>query len=275
MRVARTAAILLLAGPLAGCLTSSTLLTVKPDGSGTIEQTTTMTPEAMAQVSQLTSGLGAMGGVSKGGKPPDLFSESEARAAAAKLGDGVSFVSSQKIKTAEAEGLRAVYAFSDITKVRLNQKPTTPSAGMPGMKLGGSGPDDIHFRFARQPGGTSVVTLVFPEVTPDQVKRAQSGETAQAADPQALSMARLILKDLRMSIVLQVAGRIIRTNSPYVQGQRVTLVDMDFNELLADEAILRKLQGIESLEQAKTLFKGVKGFTFNFDREVTVEFAGR
>ncbi len=275
MRTARLAVLLLSTIPVAACLTSSTLITVKPDGSGTIEQTTTMSPEAFAQVAQLTSGLGATGERGRGGAVPDLFSETEARAAAGNLGTGVTFVSSEKIKTAEAEGLKAVYAFADVTKVRINQKPSAPAAGMPGMKMGGSGPDDIHFRFARQPGGTSVVTLVFPEVTPDQVKRAQSGETAKSADPQALSMAKLILKDLRISIALQVAGRIVRTNSPHVQGQRVTLLDMDFNQLLADESILQKLQGIDSLEQAKTLFKGVKGFTFNFDREVTVEFAAR
>ncbi len=73
----------------------------------------------------------------------------------------------------------------------------------------------------------------------------------------------------------EVAGRIVKTNSPHVQGSRVTLVNMNFNDMLADESLLQKLQRVESLEQAKTVLKGVKGFTFNFDREVNVEFAGR
>jgi hypothetical protein len=144
-----------------------------------------------------------------------------------------------------------------------------------GMKIGGSGPDDIHFRFARQPGGTSTVTLVFPEVTPEQVKKTQAAGGRGATDPQALAMARMILKDLKISIVMQVAGRIVKTNSPYVEGSRVTLLDMNFGELLADDTILQKLQGVNSLEEAKTVLKGVKGFKFNFDREVSVEFAGK
>ena len=187
----------------------------------------------------------------------------------------MTFVSSEKIKTATAEGLKAIYAFADVTKIRLNQQPNAPAGSVPGVKMGGSGPDEIRFRFSRQPGGASVVTLVFPEVTPEQVKRAQSGGAAKTVDPQALSVAKLIMKDLRLSIVLQVAGRIIRTNSPHVQGPRVTLLDMDFNELASDATMLQKLQGVDSLEQAKIMLKGVKGFTFNFEREVTVEFAER
>ena len=234
-----------------------------------------MAPEVVAQVSQLAAGFGGLSGGAPAGKAPDLFSESTARTAAGTLGEGVTFVSSEKIKTANAEGLKAVYAFADVTKIRLNQRPNAPTGSMPGVKMGGSGPDEIRFRFSRQPGGTSVVTLVFPEVTPEQVKRAQAGDAAKTVDPQALSMAKLFLKDLRLSIVLQVAGRIIRTNSPYVEGPRVTLLDMDFNELASDETMLQKLQGIDSLEQAKAVLKGVKGFTFTFEREVTVEFAER
>jgi len=270
MHLVRTAAVLILVAPLAGCLTSSTLLTIRPDGSGTIEQVTTMAPEMLAQVSQLAAGIGGLGGKAPAGTPPDLFSESAARTAAGALGEGVTFVSSEKIQTANAEGLKAVYAFADVTKIRLNQRPNAPGGTMPGVRMSGSGPEEIHFRFSRQPGGTSVVTLVFPEVTPEQTKRAQPSDATRAPDPQALSMARLILKDLRLSIVLQV-----RTSSPHVQGSRVTLLDMDFNELASDETMLQKLQAVESIEEAKVVLKGVKGFTFSFEREVSVEFAER
>ncbi len=275
MRLIRTAAVLVLVAPLAGCLTSATLLTVRPDGSGTIEQTTTMAPETVAQVSQLSSGLAGLRGEAAAGQPAELFSENDARAAAGALGEGVTFVSSEKIKTASAEGLKVVYAFTDITKIRLSQRPAPPTGPMPGVRMRGSGPEEIRFRFSRQPGGTSIVTLVFPDVAPEQTTPAQPGGAARTIDPQALSMARLVLKDLRLSIVLQVAGRIVRTSSPHVQGQRVTLLDMDFNALSSDETMLQKLQAVESIEAAKAILKGVKGFTFNFEREVSVEFAER
>ncbi len=275
MRIAKTTVVLVLALSSAACLNWSTDLTVRPDGSGTIQQTTTMTAEAMAQMSQLASTFGALGGGNKSTKPPELFTEADARAAATKLGDGVTYVSSERIKTKDAEGIRAIYGFTDITKVRLNEKPSAPVAAQGAMAVGGSAPEDIHFRFARQPGGTSVVTLVFPELTADQVKKVQAAEAKQTIDPQAMSMVRMALKGLRISIVLQVAGRIVKTNSPYVQGSKVTLLEMNFDDLLADETLLAKLQGIDSLEQAKAILKGVKGFKFNFDREVAVEFASR
>ena len=38
---------------LAGCLTSNVLVTVRPDGTGTIEHTTTLRPSAMVELEAL------------------------------------------------------------------------------------------------------------------------------------------------------------------------------------------------------------------------------
>jgi hypothetical protein len=71
---------------------------------------------------------------------------------------------------------------------------------------------------------------------------------------------------------VDVLGTIVKTNSPHVQGSRVTLLEMDFKELLANEALLAKVGQPSSIEEAKTLLAGVKGFKVNLDREVTIEF---
>lgn len=275
MRMLRLVAALLTVLPLGGCITSSTLLIVNADGSGTIEQTMLMGVETYKQITQMMGGLAGLGGQAKDAKPPELFSEAEARSMASRMGEGVSFVSSEKIKTAEAEGLRAVYAFSDITKLTLNERPATPGVAAPAVKLGRAEPENILFKFARQPGGSSVVTLVFPEVPAEEARKIEQAPAGRGVDVQKLDLARMVLKDLRITIEMQVAGRIVRTNSPHVVGSRVTIIDMDFNPLLADPALLKKLEGIESIEQARTALKGVKGFVFSPEREVTVEFVGR
>jgi nitrate reductase NapAB chaperone NapD len=69
-----------------------------------------------------------------------------------------------------------------------------------------------------------------------------------------------------------VAGAIVKTNSPYVQGSKVTLLEMDFAELITNDAVLGKLANPESIEDAKQMLKGVKGVKVNLDREVMVEF---
>lgn len=263
-----------LALALAGCINSTTVINLKTDGSGTIEQTMTMSAQAAAQLQQMASSFGQEG-AGKGG----VFNEQDLRAAAPKMGEGVTFVSATPIHTAEAEGTRAVYAFTDITKLRMDQKPVIPGGvGAAGGVPGGSSPENILFRFAKTPAGTSKVTVVFPEAKIDQARKAPPAQPAKAADPMqaaALGMVKQMFNGLKISILMQPVGRIVKTNSPYVQGQQVTLLEMDFGQLLADEGMLQKLQGAASLEEAKTLLRGVKGVKLNPDREVAVEFAGR
>jgi hypothetical protein len=279
MRQASKFAIVGLAVLLTGCINSTTVINVKPDGSGTIEQTMTMTAQAAAQLQQMAASFGR--GSQKPGNP--LFDEQNLRAAASKLGEGVTFVSATPIHTNEAEGGKAVYAFTDITKLRLEQKPAAPGgAGAMGGRLpGGTAPEDVAFRFAKTPAGTSRVTVVFPEVKPRTPPSAAPGGQPGAPKPNdamqagMLAMARQVMNGLKLSIVLQPAGRLLKTNSPYVQGQQVTLLEVDMSQVPMDDKMLQAVQSAASFEEMKALLKGVKGVKLNPDREVVVEFAGK
>jgi hypothetical protein len=264
--------------PLTSCIASTTLLTIRPDGSGTIEQTTTMNPQVISQMAQMMSAFGAKEAGSAG-QPPDIFSEAEAKAAAAKMGEGVRLVSATRIKTADAEGLKAVYAFDDINRIRVSQKPSGPAgaSGAPGMSIGGSQPEEVSFRLARQPGGNSVLSIRFPESpkldAPDQEPR--ETPTPDSMPPQAMEMMKQMFKGLRIDMAVNVDGRIVKTNSPFQEGSKVTLMLIDFETLLANEALLTKLQRPDSLEAAKAVLKDLPGVKINLEREVTVEFAPR
>ena len=43
-----------------------------------------------------------------------------------------------------------------------------------------------------------------------------------------------MFKDMRVAIVVEPVGTLVRTNATHVQGQRVTLFDVAFGELFAD-----------------------------------------
>jgi hypothetical protein len=263
---------------LAGCLNSTTLINVDADGSGTIEQTLLMSKQAKAQLQQMSGAFGQ-----GGGKPFTLFDEEALRNAATQLGEGVTFVSATPLNTADAEGTRALYAFRDVTKLRLDQKPPAPGGRAPAMGMpGGAAPENIGFRFGKAPGGNPRVTVVFPEAKIDEVQRAgqpaQGQVAAKPGDPMqaaALAMLKPMLNGMKISIVLQPAGRIVKTNSPFVNGQQVTLLELDLGQLLADDTTLQKLHGAGSLEAIKAMLKDVKGAKINPDREVSVEFATR
>jgi hypothetical protein len=194
------------------------------------------------------------------------------RDSAAKYGEGVTFVSSTPIKTKDLVGRTAIYAFTDITKVRVNQKPPAPKDGMaPPSKSA----DDVAFLFAKQPGGSSMLTVVFPE--PDLSKKTPADKEGvdkkEKPDPQQLEMAKKMFDGLHISIAVDVApGHIVKTNSPYVEGSRVTLLEMDFSQLMTNDVLLSQIAQPNSVEEAKKLLQGVKGFKVNLDREVKVEF---
>ena len=266
--------ILLCAFITSGCLTSVTTIKVKPDGSGTIEQSIAMKAEAAAQLTAMASTFGdaAEKDKDKPAAPPELFSEKDLREAATKFGEGVTFVSSQPIKTKDLVGRVATYSFADITKVRVNQKPPSPKGAPAEPESKGKATDDVAFKFLRHPGGTSVVTVLFPEPDLSKKKDKDAESESKKPDPTQLAMMKKMLDGLRIEIALEVAGAIVKTNSPYVQGSKVTLLEMDFAELMTNDAVLGKLANPESIEDAKQMLKGVKGVKVNLDREVMVEF---
>lgn len=258
-----------------GCITALTTIKVGRDGSGTIEQTMSMNAAMADQLAGMMKGLQeADADGAKATGEFELFSEKEMRESAAKMGDGVEFVSSKPIKTADRVGRVATYRFSDITRLRINQKPASPG---PGTEIAGDAKgEDVSFKFSRQPAGSSMVTVIFPEPKLDEEEKsdAENADVEEAAppDPAQLEMMKKMFDGLKIAINLDVDGTIVQTNSPYVEGSRVTLLEMDFAELLQNEAALRKVSQPKSIEEAKAVLQGIKGFKINLDREVTVEF---
>jgi hypothetical protein len=76
----------------------------------------------------------------------------------------------------------------------------------------------------------------------------------------------------RRSIADEPPGRLVRTSSPYVTGQRVTLVDVNADSLLGDDTLLQRLQAARTPDEAKTILKSVPGLQINLDPEITIEF---
>src|SRR5438552_12990024 len=101
--------LLLVAGALScgGCFQLASVLTVRSDGTGTIQQRMLFTTAGLSQI----RGLAMLGGGR--GQTFDPVSEQQARAAAASMGTGVTYVSSAPIKTADGEGRDIVYSFTD------------------------------------------------------------------------------------------------------------------------------------------------------------------
>ena len=260
----RLAIVLCLAAISTACLRSTTVISISPDGSGTIVQETGVSPQAMAMLQGM-----AAGGEQKG-MPAEMFGEEHAQKIASTM--GVRFVSGEPIKTAQLEGYRARFAFDDVRKLqmKMNQEAT---AALGGGKAGGEPP--FGFGFERR-GDSAILTITMPQEKPEGLSGigagmggATAGETTPEQNAQALQMMKMMMQGMFVDISLEVDGRIIKTNAPHVDGSRLTLIQLDFDKLLADESGLTQLQKATDLQSLGNV-AGLKVIT---DRTVTVEFA--
>jgi hypothetical protein len=207
------------------------------------------------------------------------FKAGDLKGKAADLGPGVTFVSVEKIDTKTAAGVRVTYAFKDINQLAVNPK---PAAAMGTAGAGASSQDAVKFRFNRKPNGNAVLTVVMAQPEQKEAKE-QTATPPPTASPEesAQNMSMMIMqmfKGLHMGMAIDVEGKVVKTNSPYVEGSKVTLMDIDFDPLLSDEKGFKTLS--EKMEKAmgddrKTMeaLKGIKGLKITTGPEISIEFA--
>jgi hypothetical protein len=263
---ARRVVILLALGMVtSGCLNSASLIKVKPDGSGTIEQTMLVN---FAAVKGLMAGMGA---TAQGKESEGILNEADFKRAGERM--GVRPVSLTPMKQGNFQGAKAVYAFDDITKVRVDQDPQV--SGATGKMARSSTNNPIRFTLTRQ-GGSSVLTISVDEKAAAEVTaKAQDAPSLDSIDPAMLQMIKTMFEGFHVGIDLEVEGKIIKTNADYVSGSRVTLLEVDMTDVLEDEAKLKALQskvkpGV-SLSELRPHLKEIKGVKINHPT-VTIEY---
>lgn len=246
-----------------GCFQSNTLITVNGDGSGTLEQTLIFSGAALIQMRQVAP---LAGGSSS--KAFDPFSEEQARQAAASLGPNVRYVSSTAITTGEGLGRTAVYAFPDINQLRFNEQPPVPG-GVTIRSKQLNTEQNIRFVLAPQPDGHVALRILWPQ----PAAPARGGAPAAIRpSPEEIATIKETFAGARLSIAVKPSGEIVKTSSPWVENGSVTLIDLQFDQLAADEAALARLPGVRSVEDAKIALSDVPGVKISTDREITIEF---
>jgi hypothetical protein len=251
---------------LTGCLQIEKIVKLKPDGSGTVEETLVMSKATLDQMQQM---MASFGGDKAKAKPPELMDEAKLKEAAGKMGEGVTFVSATKISGEKGEGFKAIYAFTDINKLKVDQNPSSAMPGQGGPKPGGEKDkkEPVVFRFAKGSPAELAVTLPQPEVKPKK-------EQPPGMEDMAMQMMQQMFKDMKITLAVEVQGAIKDTNAEYRDGSRVTLIDLDMNKLLADPAKFKELAKAnpQSLQEGKALLKGIEGIKIESAPEVKIKF---
>lgn len=261
MRLIRLCAMSVVAVSCAGCFQMTTQLKVKADGSGTIDHRMIYSTRALAQMRGLASLRG-------GGKPADNvdpLSEQQARDIVASLGPGVSYVTSTPIESPGAKGREATYAFNDVTTLRVSTQPAAPAGvSIGGQSVGGQS-ESVTFSIEHVATGNTVLHIHVPE----------PGFLDTLGSPQAagqIGLVKQMLGGAHVLLMVEPEGTLVRTSSPFVEGSRVTLLEIDLDEILKDETLVPRLQAATTREEGKAILSKANGLKINFDRDITVEF---
>jgi hypothetical protein len=269
MHVLRALVLLFATTTLTACLNSSTIVKLKPDGSGTVEQVTLVNTAALK---------GMMPGAEKQGGGT-VINRDDLERTAARMGKGVRLVSAEKATGDPGfEGTKAIFAFDDINQIQISQDPNMSGGTNGRLSSEPTADDPVKFRFTRG-ANSSTLTINYIDKPPSgavpQPDAAGKGDMPDLTNPMIMNMLKTMFQGFKINIGLEVAGNIVRTNAEYVNGQRITLLEMDIAELLADEAKLRALQGKlgpdASLSAVKPLLKDIKGIKID-GPSISVEF---
>lgn len=254
---------------LPGCLQNETTIHLNKDGSGTVVDQTTFGAQMLEMLDQM-AGFGG-GGAAAPPKDPvaDTFSEEKGKARAATMGEGVTFVSSEPIKTATGRGARMTFKFADINMLQLsmgdNLKTLSPMGG--GEAPAGPKAKPMGFSYA---GGKLVMTMPEPEKPAAETPKP---EAPDMDNPQAEAMMKQMLGDMKISLKLVAESGIAETDATYHDGKSITLVEMDMGKVIAQPGAMKKLNSADRNDPAAAMeaLKGIDGMKMETKKQVVVK----
>jgi hypothetical protein len=255
MRSVRALLLVVVAACSGGCFQMTTVLKIHGDGAGWINHRMVFTNAALAQLRQFSALTGGRGQFS------DPISEQQARNLASVIGEGVTYVTSEPIVEANGQGREASYSFIDVNQLKISTQPAAPQ-GAPASLDGG---ESVTFSLTREPSGTSVLHIHVPE--PNWI-----GSIGTLNASGQLAMLKTLLAGARVLLAVEPAGTLVRTSSPYADAQRVTLLEVDLDEIFRDETLVPRLSAAKTQEEIMAIMRTAAGLKINLDREITIEF---
>jgi hypothetical protein len=275
-RVLAAAAALVGALLSTACFESETVIRVKADGTGTIEQTNLANKEMLTTAAGMAKQAATQSNTDASAVPNldnigDLFDETKLREQASTLGLGVRYLSSTPVSKNGLTGVIASYAFDDVRLLSLSNRAVGAGSPLPNLRF--------TLDRAATPEGSSTLRIRLPERTrsaADPPVDTPAAPASKALDlpPEALAMVRSMFKGARLAIAVEVDGAIVTTDGPKRDGSRVTIFAVDVEQLLSDPTKLAALQGLKGVDfaTARKSLDGVPGVMLPATPTVTIEF---
>ena len=260
-----------IATALCGCIDLRTTVRVNSDGSGEIEEQV-LFGEMLSEMITRFDEASVL-------DPQALTTQAK------NMGRGVRLREAKALSNGKRNGYRARFSFSDINQLQLDQNPTSRSPQ-------GLASDDVKMmaerepiRFQFRPGELARLSILMPRRVGDVANNDTSavapkstvGSSNAAHDvaiETAMNLFTDVLKQMRIVFRVVVDGSIMTTNASHVQGMEVTLVELDFESLLADAERLSDFarHNPTRISHAGQLLSDLPGVTVELEPTVFIEF---
>ncbi|MEW6187720.1 MAG: hypothetical protein AB1585_18470 [Thermodesulfobacteriota bacterium] len=264
---------------LSGCFQTETLIRLKADGSGVIEEKLLLSKEMLKSLQEMAEAFQEEGDKKKdeGAKKKEDPLQGMIRDAQKKegqYGPGVKFVSAVPLTTETMSGYKAIYAFKDINTLKITQNPGKKVDKMGGGQ--GAAVPEENILFSLKKGPVSTLTITLPKGKEEKKPASPKKEPKETGlvDPKALEQMKQIFKDMGFKVALEVEGQIIKTNATYRNKSEITLMELHFGKLIEKPEKFEQLAAAKpkTMTEAKELLKGIEGLKIETADPVVVEF---
>jgi hypothetical protein len=253
---------------LGSCIESKTLVRVKKDGSGEVEDTLLMRTDVIQMLMSVSQEMGEESG------DFELVSREELEQRAREMGAGVALKSVENIVTDTHSGYRALFTFQDINTLQVNENPdeNVPDSGSPGEDVPNR--EIITFQFEKAKGKDPVSLIINLPREEVGTEGEEPEEIPEGQSEEMVNMFREIFKDMKIDVALEVDGRIMETNATHRQGSKIIFIELDFDRIIQNEEVFRELalSNTNSLEETKELLKDVPGIKVEMQDRIEVQF---
>lgn len=294
MRALRPLAVLALALVLSGCFQTKTLVRLNADGSGTVEETVLMSSSmAMAIM------MGGMDLLSEeGDEEPEIpdgpYSMEALEARATSL--NATFASVEPVDILFGGGYTAIYAFDDINTLQLTAGPDASLPDGLGSQLVTGAGESMEYdeegnpiEASQEDESADLISFEYqdgrlkvrmPRPDAPEVADEETDDEDEKSGPNASEFQQMktILKDMRFSLAVELPSPVRETNASNVDGQLMTLFDIDFGTLLNTPGAFEQIEALDLdgppkfSASAMASFPTIPGFVFEHEQEVTVSF---
>jgi hypothetical protein len=203
-----------------------------------------------------------------------FFKDDEIIADAKDYGNEVKYVSHSIVDDDQWEGFQAVYSFDDITKVRIQPDPDS-KVGMGDEEAETTEQKEYYF-FKFKKGDIAELTIDRPpmELNSESEENKDTMETSEQNDEEMGEEFLKMMEGMKINIALQVEGQIASTNASYVDGSKITLMQMDFGEMMKNKESFKEFKNREpkNIEEMKEFLEKFPGMKIEVEKPISVKF---